>query len=615
MARGVQSKHVLAVANHFVLYNQETGRLHLSVRASDQALHELYLPPFEALVQAGVGVLMAAYDKVSGTYLIEHAELLTDELRTRMGFTGFVVSDWEATHSLAAVTSGLSVELPYRRPRRGTAASRWAWRSPRCSPARSTRPAGYPSRSRVRRGRSPTADPRRHPAVDGRVDYGEELLVGYRWYDATGNAALFPFGHGLSYTTFTCSDLRLSDGPVTPRRPLEVSVAVTNTGRRAGAEVVQLYVGSADALDGPPRQLRGFRRVELQPGQTRRVTFTLRYRDFCRWSSQARDWTAPEGRYRVLVGRSSADLPLRADVTVHQGSGPCAVTLDAPAEVSLGSGFTVSATLENLGQTDMDDLAVSLELSAGWMAEVTNPAPASIAGGATATASWLARAPSSSRTGPALLRVVTEYDADERRAHVESTARVTTSYPRLSASFDNLGIQRDGSVPAADFCGTGSAYLGAALARAGILPGRTVTCGSLFFTWPRVDPGQPDNVIANGQRIPISCAGKVLAFLGAASGGTATGVGTVTYVDGTTHPYAVVLPDWLANQASPGSQIVATVEQYRSGEVPTRRSVSVYAVAVPLLPGKAVTAFTLPMGAAAEASPPVRLHVFAVSIC
>jgi hypothetical protein len=344
------------------------------------------------------------------------------------------------------------------------------------------------------------------------------------------------------------------------------------------------------------------------------LSFPLTYRDFCRWSEEAGNWVAPAGQYRVFVGRSSADLPLRANVVLEAGAGPCQTTLDTPTDVSLGAGFTVSATVANLGPADVTDVTVDLQVPEDWGAQVTARVPGTIPGGGSVTASWLARPPGRGRTGPALLRVATGYRADTERVRADSTAQVVASYPRLSASFDNVGIGHQES-DGADFCGTGTAYLGQALARAGLLPGRTVTCGNLFFTWPRVDRGQPDNTVADGQRIPIACAGKVLAFLGAASGGTATGVGTVSYVDGSTHPYAVTLPDWLANHALPSSQVVATVDQYRREGAMPRRSVSVYAVAVPLLSGKAVAAFTLPVLTDAGSNAGLRMHVFGVSIC
>ncbi len=162
----------------------------------------------------------------------------------------------------------------------------------------------------------PAATPAQWPGVGGQVQYSEGLDVGYRWYGAKGIAPLFPFGFGLSYTTFRFGNLR-----VTKARGLSmrVSADITNTGRRPGADVVQLYVGAPASTGEPPQQLRGFQKVQLGPGQTRRVTFQLDPVAFAQWDSTANGWVVDAGVYRIGVGDSSANLPLRADVTPKPG--------------------------------------------------------------------------------------------------------------------------------------------------------------------------------------------------------------------------------------------------------------------------------------------------------
>jgi len=142
-------------------------------------------------------------------------------------------------------------------------------------------------------------------------EYSEGLRVGYRWYDAQGVTPLFPFGHGLSYTSFAYADLAV--GKPSKDGSVPVSFTVTNTGARAGAEVAQVYVGQPAGTGEPPNNLRGFARVTLAPGESRRVTTTLDARSFQLWD---RGWVTAGGAYRISVGASSRDLRLRGEVTL-----------------------------------------------------------------------------------------------------------------------------------------------------------------------------------------------------------------------------------------------------------------------------------------------------------
>jgi beta-glucosidase len=161
---------------------------------------------------------------------------------------------------------------------------------------------------------TPTNSPERYPGVNGVATYSEKLEVGYRWYDAENQTPLYPFGYGLSYTKFAFSHLKVSpghDGHVT------VGVDVRNTGTRTGAEVAQVYVGDPASAGEPPRQLKGFAKVSLRPGQSKHVTLTLDQRAFSIWDTASQRWTTVPGRYTVAVGDSSRSLPLSAPVTVH----------------------------------------------------------------------------------------------------------------------------------------------------------------------------------------------------------------------------------------------------------------------------------------------------------
>jgi beta-glucosidase len=147
-------------------------------------------------------------------------------------------------------------------------------------------------------------------SVGPHSSYSERLLVGYRWYQAEHLKPLFPFGFGLSYTSFRFSRLSASPG----RRVVTVRFTLTNTGARAGADVAQVYVGDPKATGEPPRQLKGYQRVTLAAGQSRRVTVTLPETSFAYWSTRLRTWVVSRGRYGIYVGDSSASLPLHAFV-------------------------------------------------------------------------------------------------------------------------------------------------------------------------------------------------------------------------------------------------------------------------------------------------------------
>ena len=143
------------------------------------------------------------------------------------------------------------------------------------------------------------------------VEYREGVFVGYRYYDKKEMAVNFPFGHGLSYTTFTYSNMKLNSADMTEGETLSVSVDVTNTGAVAGKETVQLYVGDRTGkVQRPIRELKGFAKVELAPGETKTVTMTLDSRAFSWYSVELHDWYAFSGEYEIAVGASSRDIRL-----------------------------------------------------------------------------------------------------------------------------------------------------------------------------------------------------------------------------------------------------------------------------------------------------------------
>ncbi len=156
------------------------------------------------------------------------------------------------------------------------------------------------------------------PGEIGAVRYGEGLFIGYRYYDAKEMPVLFPFGHGLSYTTFAYSNLRLSASEITDRDSLTVSVDVTNTGPVAGKEVVQVYVHDRQSsLKRPYKELKGFAKVALQPGETKTVTIRLEFRAFAFYHPGYKQWVAEDGAFDILIGASAADIRLTQTVTLR----------------------------------------------------------------------------------------------------------------------------------------------------------------------------------------------------------------------------------------------------------------------------------------------------------
>jgi beta-glucosidase len=201
------------------------------------------------------------------------------------------------------------------------------------------------------------------------VRYGEGLFVGYRGYDASHLEVAFPFGFGLSYTTFALSDLAVATHGSVADETLgaTVRVTVTNTGSVAGAEVVQVYVEDpGSSVTRPVRELGGFARVELAPGASRQVSVELGQRAFSFWSELDGRWAVEAGDFVLAVGSSSRDLPLRQ--TVH---------VDAP---SLARPLTRDSTLHEWMADPRGRALLEREISAGQPGAVLEPELLSVIG-------------------------------------------------------------------------------------------------------------------------------------------------------------------------------------------------------------------------------------------
>ncbi len=175
----------------------------------------------------------------------------------------------------------------------------------------------------LREADQPTSgDPEKYPGVAERVQYKEGVLIGYRWFDQNKLGVAYPFGYGLSYTSFALRDLRIE--PSGSGGDAVVSVEVANTGTRPGTAVPQLYLGMPEPSRGvvqPPVQLKGFERVTLAPRESRRVSMPLDERAFSYWNTGANGWRVARGCYRVAVGPSSRELPLEGVIGRGQDCG------------------------------------------------------------------------------------------------------------------------------------------------------------------------------------------------------------------------------------------------------------------------------------------------------
>lgn len=157
------------------------------------------------------------------------------------------------------------------------------------------------------------------PGQHNEVNYAEGIYVGYRHFDKKGIQPVYPFGYGLSYTTFKYKNLKLSQSTLRPDGSVTVSADIVNTGKRDGEEVVQLYVrDTSPKTDKPVRELKGFSKVALKAGETKTVTFTLTPRALAYFDEAGRQWKADAGKYQVQVGASSRDLRLKASLELSQ---------------------------------------------------------------------------------------------------------------------------------------------------------------------------------------------------------------------------------------------------------------------------------------------------------
>jgi beta-glucosidase len=208
----------------------------------------------------------------------------------------------------------------------------------------------------------PVSTTAQFPGVRGHVSYSEGLNVGYRWFDANNVPPLFPFGFGLSYTTFGYSNLTVS--AVSPAGQVQIGFDLTNTGSRTGVEVAELYLGFPAAANEPPKSLKGFQKISLSIGQTKHLTFNLNWEDLANWDATARGWIVTPGQFQVMVGASSRDIRLAGTFTV---SSP--IPSSDLANLALHQPVTVSSFIS----TNVGSAAVDGDPSWGWSSSTADP--------------------------------------------------------------------------------------------------------------------------------------------------------------------------------------------------------------------------------------------------
>lgn len=202
------------------------------------------------------------------------------------------------------------------------------------------------------------------PGEDGVVTYAEGIFIGYRYYDKKEMPVAFPFGHGLSYTDFSYSNLRVDKEKLTDAETLQVQVDVTNTGAVAGKTVVQLYVHDPESsVRRPVRELKGFEKVALQPGETVTATFTLDKRAFAYYEPKCEDWYVESGEFIIEIGQSSRDIRLSKSVQM-EGTTVLSFTVTENTTISQlmkhPKGAALIAKMMPAGSGDHSDAAAAM---------------------------------------------------------------------------------------------------------------------------------------------------------------------------------------------------------------------------------------------------------------
>ena len=300
----------------------------------------------------------------------------------------------------------------------------------------------------------PTASRSQFPGIGRKVTYSEGLDVGYRWYDAKNVKPLFPFGFGLSYTSFRFSRLTVtpgsvvngSSGPETSKgqaaKVVKVTAVITNTGGVRGSDVAQLYIGDPAAAGEPSRQLEGFARVTLRPHQSQTVTFTVTGHELSYFSPTADGWTLPSGHYSIYVGDSSAlsSLPLRGALNVTKTIGSRYAQLAVPATAYPGTTIMAQARFLNDGNVAIAHGTVRLSVPSGWKAvPVGSSAMLSLAAGQSATRAFRVTVPEQAEGSTGSLSAVLSSSGPDGAGNLSASSTISVPYP-VSAVASSIAV-------------------------------------------------------------------------------------------------------------------------------------------------------------------------------
>jgi beta-galactosidase len=354
----------------------------------------------------------------------------------------------------------------------------------------------------------------------------------------------------------------------------------------------------------------------LRPGQQAAVSATLANGAF-----PFADNGGVGGVYiRTLPGQPG---PITVRVT-HPTLGSAAARIVAVQSPSAIPGISVPGPGGARPRQEMTLTSTDMTLSApgGWSIAATSPSSfAALPPGASVTSTWKLTAPTAaSAAGAGSVAVTAAFVLDGSRVSQSTTVPVSVALS-LSEAFNNVGISDDSDVSEANFDGVGNSFSAQALAAAGLAPGALFTHGGITFTWPDAPPGQPDNVVANGQTILLNGTGTMLAFVGASSPSVEAGVGVVHYSDGSTSAYSVTLDNYFY-APTPGNETVAQMPYINDsnpasngGQAGRRnQAVWIFFTSVPIAAGRTVTAVTLPTGGGTQGGRVVGMHVFALGI-
>jgi beta-glucosidase len=453
----------------------------------------------------------------------------------------------------------------------------------------------------------PTSTPEQFPGVDGTESYSEGVDVGYRWYDANDQQPLFPFGYGLSYSTFKYSNLTLSRAAGTSDQSLKVSVDVTNTGHVSGRDAVQVYVSKPSKLAAtPPRELAAFGKVELAAGQTKRVTMTIDPRELSYWDTQAQRFTVQDGKYTVAAGGSSRSLPLSKSYLVTRTDGP--VRLSASPEqttTDAGKSVTVTAQLRNLSDYTDTKAGIAVAAPPGWTVQALTPTTvAKLAKNQFATAKFKVSIPAAAKGGTYQLTVTSSGTVHGSAAKSQTMLTVIVPFASLEAAYDTVGLTDDSNHAPGNWDPAGYSYSAQGLAAAGVTPGGTLTVSGSSVTFPAQAPGTDDAVTAAGQVVNVNAKTAHLVIVGAATYGEVTAQIHVTYTDATSADIPVDFSDWYSNAAASGSSLVATT-RWNGPPGVADHDVSIYGAVAAVDSSKTIATITLPNS--------TNLHFFTVS--